>query len=70
MLLDSVSVPQAGTIGDVQVSSDGRYLVVCTEPGPGFLYAYDLTDPVKPRLVSTFSTPTAFTGHRLPGTFE
>lgn len=57
VLVDSVLVPGATTVGDVQVSSDGRYLVVCTEPGPGSIVTYDLTDPVKPRQVSIFTSP-------------
>ncbi len=56
VLLDSLLVPGAGTVGDVQVSADGRYLVVPTEPGPGSLVTYDLTDPVKPRQLSVFTS--------------
>ncbi|MBL8962108.1 MAG: hypothetical protein JNJ98_19760, partial [Gemmatimonadetes bacterium] len=55
-LVDSVAIPGVGTLGDVQVSSDGRYLVVCSEPGPGYLFTFDLANPVRPQLVSTFST--------------
>lgn len=55
-LVGSVSVPAVGTLGDVQVSADGRYLVVPSEPGPGYLFTFDVADPVNPRLVSTFST--------------
>ena len=57
VLLDSVKVASATTIGDVQVSTDGKYLVVPTEPGPGSLVTYDLSDPAHPRLVSTFTSP-------------
>jgi hypothetical protein len=56
-LLDSVTVPGATTVGDVQVSPDGRYLVVPTEPGPGSIVTYDLTDPVEPRQLSVFTSP-------------
>lgn len=56
-LVDSVQVANATTIGDVQVTADGRWLVVCTEQAPGTLVTYDLADPVKPRLVSTFTSP-------------
>jgi hypothetical protein len=57
VLVDSLAVAAATTVGDVQVSSDGKYLVVPTEPGPGSLVTYDLTDPAHPRLVSTFTSP-------------
>ncbi len=56
VLVDSVSVQGASTIGDIQVSSDGRYLVAPTEPGPGYLLTYDLTNPTKPQLISTFTS--------------
>lgn len=61
-LVDSVLVAGVGTLGDVQVSPDGRYLVVPSEPAPGYLFTFDLTNPVKPQLVSTFSTPKATRG--------
>lgn len=57
VLVDSVIVPGVGTLGDVQVSGDGRYLVVPSEPGPGSVFTYSLTNPVKPQLVSTFTSP-------------
>lgn len=56
-LIDSVLVPGATTVGDVQVSSDGRYMVVPTEQGPGSIVTYDLTNPVKPRQISVFTSP-------------
>lgn len=57
VLLDSVKVAGATTVGDIQASADGKYLVVPTEPGPGSLVTYDLADPARPRLVSTFTSP-------------
>lgn len=57
VLLDSVLVEGANTLGDVQVTPDGRYLVVPTERDPGSIVTFDLTDPVKPVLVSTFTSP-------------
>ncbi len=62
-LVDSVIVPsvRAGTsvrtLGDVQVSDDGKLLVVPTELGPGSVEIYDLTDPVKPQSVARFTSP-------------
>lgn len=55
-LADSLTVPGATTTGDVQVSSDGKYLVVPTEASPGSIVTYDLTSPTKPRLLSVFSS--------------
>lgn len=54
-LIDSVIVPSAGTLGDIQASDDGKLLVVATEFSPGSIVIYDLTDPRKPQLVSRFS---------------
>ncbi|MGQ0646210.1 MAG: LVIVD repeat-containing protein [Gemmatimonadaceae bacterium] len=55
-LVDSVTVPGAGTVGDVQVSTDGRYMVVPTEPGPGSIVTYDMTNPIKPQQLSVFTS--------------
>jgi WD40 repeat protein len=49
VLVDSVIVPNATTLGDVQISDDGRLLVVATERTPGTIVIYDRSDP--PRLV-------------------
>lgn len=48
VLQDSLSVGQATTLGDVQVSDDGRLLVVATEGGDGSIVIYDLANPAKP----------------------
>lgn len=56
-LLDSVTVANANTLGDVQVTPDGRYLVIPTERDPGSIVTYDLSDPVKPRELSRFTSP-------------
>lgn len=53
-LRDSVIVSSATTLGDVQATDDGRYLIVATEFGPGSIVVYDLTDPIKPQQVSRF----------------
>lgn len=53
----SITVPNAGTLGDVQVSDDGTLLVVATEfSGPGSIVVYDLANPAAPSLVSRFSS--------------
>lgn len=57
VLVDSVTVANANTLGDVQVTPDGRYLVIPTERDPGSIITYDLSDPVKPRELSRFTSP-------------
>ncbi len=52
-LIDSVIVANAGTTGDVQVSDDGKLLVVAIEPNPnGGLAIYALDTPRAPRLLT------------------
>ncbi|MEO5905061.1 MAG: hypothetical protein ABIQ55_13685 [Gemmatimonadaceae bacterium] len=53
-LVDSVIVSGAATLGDVQVTADGKYLVVATEPAPGSIVIYSLTDPAKPVQIARF----------------
>lgn len=55
-LVDSLIVSGATTLGDVEVSDDGKLLVVATEFVTGSIVIYDLTDPVKPRQLSRFSS--------------
>ena len=51
-LVDSVIVANAGTTGDVQVSDDGKLLVVAIESNPnGGLAIYSLDTPRSPRLL-------------------
>ncbi len=53
VLVDSVIVASAGTLGDVQVSDDGTLLVVAIESNPnGGLATYALDTPRKPRLLT------------------
>jgi hypothetical protein len=47
-LIDSVLVTNATTLGDVQVSDDGAWLVVATEYRPGSIVVYDLANPRAP----------------------
>jgi hypothetical protein len=57
-LRDSVLVDSsATTLGDLQVTDDGRYLVVATEFNPGSIVIFDLTDPLKPQRVTRFRSP-------------
>src|SRR5256714_8314216 len=56
-LVDSVIVPGASTLGDVQATDDGKLLVVATEFSPGSIMIYDLANPTKPQLISRYTTP-------------
>jgi len=53
-LVDSVIVSSASTIGDVQVTADGKYLIVATELTPGSIVIYDLANPAKPVQIARF----------------
>jgi hypothetical protein len=57
VLVDSLVVPDAVTLGDIQTSDDGTLLVVATEFAPGSIMIYDLADPVKPQLITRYNTP-------------
>jgi hypothetical protein len=61
-LVDSLIVPMAVTLGDVQASDDGKLLIVATERTPGSIMIYDLTNPVKPQLITRYSTSLTFPG--------
>jgi len=53
-LVDSVIVSDATTLGDVQATADGKYLIVATEAVPGSIVIYDLQNPVKPVQIARF----------------
>lgn len=53
-LVDSLIVSGATTLGDVQTTPDGRYLVVATEAA-GSIVIYDLENPRHPTQVTRFS---------------
>jgi hypothetical protein len=55
-LVDSLIVPSASTLGDIQASDDGTLLIVATEFAPGSIMIYSLADPLKPQLISRYST--------------
>jgi len=57
VLVDSVIVGNARTLGDVQVSDDGQLLIVATEFSPGSIMIYNLADPAKPQLISRYTSP-------------
>lgn len=53
VLVDSVIISDVTTLGDIQTTPDGKYLVVATEP-VGSLVIYDVTSPRSPVLVTRF----------------
>ena len=55
LLVDSVKVDNASTLGDVVVTADGKYLVIATEYAGGSIVMYSLTDPRKPELIGRFA---------------
>jgi LVIVD repeat-containing protein len=55
VLVDSLIVTDATTLGDIQATDDKKLLVVATEFSPGSIVVYDLSDPFKPQLVSRFT---------------
>lgn len=57
VLIDSVLINGAGTIGDVQVTGDGSLMVVPTEGGGPALAIYGLTQGRSPVLISQFTSP-------------
>lgn len=63
MLVDSVIVADAGTLGDVQVVEDAALLVVAVEPAPrGAIVLYDLADAAHPQLIGRYETPNTANG--------
>jgi hypothetical protein len=56
-LVNTVIVPKAATLGDVQTSDDGQLLIVATEYSPdGSIMIYSLADPVHPQFISRYAT--------------
>jgi hypothetical protein len=55
-LVNTVIVPNATTLGDVQTSDDGQLLIVATERVPGSIMIYSLADPVNPQLITRYTT--------------
>lgn len=56
MLVNTVIVPNASTLGDIQTSDDGQLLIVATERSSGSMMIYGLADPVNPQLISRYTT--------------
>jgi hypothetical protein len=63
VLVDSLIVQDAATLGDVQISDDGGILVVAIEHNPvGSLAIYDRQNPTKPTLLARYQTPNTTRG--------
>src|SRR5689334_14622183 len=62
VLVDSLIVENATTLGDIQTSDDGKLLVVATERANGSIVIYDLTDPLKPVRLTRYQTPNTSNG--------
>ena len=62
VLVDSLIVELATTLGDIQVSDDGKLLVVATERANGSIVIYDLTNPLKPARITRFQTANTANG--------
>jgi len=56
VLVDTLLVPGANTLGDVQISPDGELLVVPTEFN-GSLVIYDRSNPRAPTVITRYSAP-------------
>jgi hypothetical protein len=62
VLVDSIIVSGASTLGDVAVTDDGKLLVVATERTNGSLVIFDLTDQRHPRQLARLATAETFNG--------
>lgn len=55
LLVDSLQMADVSTMGDVQISPDGKYLVIATERANGSILVYDRTNPLHPTFATRFS---------------
>lgn len=55
VLADTLIVPDASTLGDVQISDDGELLVVATEYRPGSIVIFDRSTPDRPVELARFT---------------
>jgi hypothetical protein len=61
-LVDSLIIENATITGDVQVSDDGKLLVVATERENGSIVIFDLTNPFKPARLTRYQTANTSNG--------
>lgn len=58
-LVDSIKTVGVGTVSDVEVTSDGKWLLFTAESGPqGGLYLYSLADPAHPAFATNYLVST------------
>ncbi len=62
VLVDSLIVANVSTLGDVEISDDGKLLVVATEYSGGSIMIYDRTDPAHPTLITQYTSPNTTRG--------
>lgn len=62
VLVDSLPVSGATTLGDVAISDDGKLLIVATERTNGSLVLFDRTNPIHPQQIARLATPETFNG--------
>ena len=62
VMVDSLIVENATTLGDIQVSDDGTLLIVATERANGSIVIYDLTNPLKPARLTRYQTANTSNG--------
>ncbi|MEP6691074.1 MAG: hypothetical protein ABJD07_07945 [Gemmatimonadaceae bacterium] len=62
LLVDSLIVTGATTLGDVQAVGDPKILVVATEVAGGSIVIYDLTTPAHPTLITRYSSANTTNG--------
>ncbi|MEO8226848.1 MAG: hypothetical protein ABI637_05415, partial [Gemmatimonadota bacterium] len=58
-LVDSIKTVGVGTVSDVEVTADGKWLLFTAESGPeGGLYLYSLADPAHPTFATNYLVST------------
>lgn len=63
ILIDSIIVADAGTLGDIQFVPEANLLVVAVEPAPrGAIVLYDASNPAKPQLLGRYETASTVNG--------
>lgn len=63
VLVDSIIVADAGTLGDVQIIPEANLLVVAVEPATrGAIVLFDATNPARPQLIGRYETANTANG--------
>ena len=62
VMVDSLIIENATTLGDIQVSDDGALLIVATERANGSIAIYDLTNPLEPARLTRYQTDNTSNG--------